>query len=172
MENAPPIWKHIKAIIILPGTVIILIPSILKSYFSTTMTSFLHINALFLIITGCILLSSGFLLFCKSNHLFHKQGKGTLAPWDATTQLVVQGVYAHTRNPMISSVLCMLIGRACIENNIAILTWAAIFFIINNTYFIYSEEPGLEKKFGKAYTNYKNNVPRWIPRRRPWRPNT
>jgi protein-S-isoprenylcysteine O-methyltransferase Ste14 len=31
-----------------------------------------------------------------------------------------------------------------------------------------SEEPGLEKRFGDDYRRYKANVPRWIPRLRPW----
>jgi protein-S-isoprenylcysteine O-methyltransferase Ste14 len=32
------------------------------------------------------------------------------------------------------------------------------------------EEPTLRRKFGTQYEAYCRNVPRWIPRLRPWRP--
>jgi protein-S-isoprenylcysteine O-methyltransferase Ste14 len=32
------------------------------------------------------------------------------------------------------------------------------------------EEPGLEKRFGSEYIDYKKNVPRWIPRLKPFIP--
>ena len=43
--------------------------------------------------------------------LFVTVGKGTLAPWNPTQKLVVQGVYRHVRNPMISGVMFILAGR-------------------------------------------------------------
>jgi protein-S-isoprenylcysteine O-methyltransferase Ste14 len=30
------------------------------------------------------------------------------------------------------------------------------------------EEPTLRKKFGPDYDEYRKNVPRWLPRLRPW----
>jgi protein-S-isoprenylcysteine O-methyltransferase Ste14 len=50
------------------------------------------------------------------------------------------------------------------------LAWAILVFIINTVYFIFSEEPGLQKRFGEEYVEYKKNVPRWIPRLKPWKP--
>jgi protein-S-isoprenylcysteine O-methyltransferase Ste14 len=47
---------------------------------------------------------------------------------------------------------------------------AIFFFVLNTVYFIFSEEPGLERRFGSEYNEYKKNVPRWIPRLKPWRP--
>ena len=32
------------------------------------------------------------------------------------------------------------------------------------------EEPALTRKFGAAYEEYRRNVPRWLPRLTPWRP--
>ena len=43
---------------------------------------------------------------------------------------------------------------------------AGIFIIVNDIYFVFSEEPGLEKRFGKRYRTYKEQVPRWIPKLR------
>jgi protein-S-isoprenylcysteine O-methyltransferase Ste14 len=36
-------------------------------------------------------------------------------------------------------------------------------------YFPLVEEKALEKRFGAAYREYRQNVPRWLPRLRPWR---
>jgi len=39
-----------------------------------------------------------------------------------------------------------------------------------NSSFICLEEPGLEKRFGAEYVEYKKHVPPWIPRIKAWRP--
>jgi protein-S-isoprenylcysteine O-methyltransferase Ste14 len=36
---------------------------------------------------------------------------------------------------------------------------------MNHLYFILSEEPGLERRFGESYAEYKRAVPRWIRER-------
>jgi protein-S-isoprenylcysteine O-methyltransferase Ste14 len=81
---------------------------------------------------------------------------------------VAVGPYRYVRNPMISGVVLMLIGQALYLGSSAIGIWAFIFVCINHIYFVLSEEPGLEKRFGKSYRVYKANVPRWVPRVRPW----
>jgi protein-S-isoprenylcysteine O-methyltransferase Ste14 len=104
----------------------------------------------------------------KTNMLFATIGKGTLAPWTPTRKLVVRGVYRHVRNPMISGVFCILLGEALLFGSPNLFTWFMIFVLINITYIPLFEEPGLEKRFGQDYLIYKKNVPRWIPRRKPW----
>ena len=42
--------------------------------------------------------------------LLSRIGKGTLADWDPTSKLVVEGPYRHLRNPMISAVATLLVG--------------------------------------------------------------
>ena len=69
---------------------------------------------------------------------------------------------------MITGVLFILAGEAFYFNAEPILLWAAIFFIISNIYFILIEEPGLLKRFGEDYKKYKGNVPRWIPKTKPY----
>lgn len=49
-----------------------------------------------------------------------------------------------------------------------LLSWFIIFVIVNLIYIPWFEEPGLEQRFGADYLRYKQNVPRWIPRRTPW----
>lgn len=115
------------------------------------------------------LLGLGLVLFVSTVGLFARVGKGTLAPWDATRRLVVRGVYRHVRNPMIVGVMCVLLGEATLLGSLPLLGWFALFLLANALYIPLVEEPGLERRFGTDYRFYKRNVPRWIPRLRPWR---
>lgn len=118
-------------------------------------------------ISGAAVLFGGLALFAWCASLFTREGRGTIMPWDPTQRLVVNGPYRHARNPMISSVLFMLVGQALIWGSWLTAALAVFFFAVNHIYFIRSEEPGLEKRFGESYRVYKSNVPRWLPRLRP-----
>ena len=91
-------------------------------------------------------------------------------PWNPSRSLVVAGIYRYIRNPMILSVIMIEVGEALLFASVWLGILAVIFFIINHVYFVLSEEPGLEKRFGEDYIEYKKNVPRWIPRLKPWEP--
>ena len=118
---------------------------------------------------GILLFVSGLLLSLLCIWLFLYIGRGTIMPWDPTRKLVAVGPYQYVRNPMISGVIAMLVGQALFFGSVAIGILAAVFFLINHVYFIYSEEPGLEKRFGESYREYKRNVPRSIPRSSPYK---
>ena len=100
--------------------------------------------------------------------LFVTVGKGTLAPWEPTQRLVVQGVYRHVRNPMISGVLFVLLGESVFTASLPLFCWFLVFAFVNAIYIPLLEEPGLVKRFGEDYLTYKRNVPRWVPRWTPW----
>ncbi len=115
-------------------------------------------------VIGLTLLVVGFGVFSWCVILFAHVGRGTLAPWDPTRSLVAAGPYRYVRNPMISGVAAMLVGEAMLWTSLALGLWACIFIAINHAYFVLSEEPGLERRFGESYRLYKASVPRWIPR--------
>ena len=94
---------------------------------------------------------------------FIRIGRGTLAPWSPTRKLVVTGMYAYVRNPMILGVIIVLLGEALAFASWRVLAWAVIVFVLNTLYFMYAEEPGLEKRFGEEYRRYRRRVPRWLP---------
>jgi protein-S-isoprenylcysteine O-methyltransferase Ste14 len=119
-------------------------------------------------IIGITCLCLGLLLMIATIRLFATVGQGTLAPWNPTKRLVVQGIYRHVRNPMISGVLFVLFGESFITAALPIFCWFITFATINSIYIPLSEEPGLAKRFGDYYVRYKQNVPRWIPRLTPW----
>jgi len=120
------------------------------------------------VLLGIALVAAGFGTWLWTVRLFSRIGKGTLASWDATSALVVEGPYRHVRNPMITAVATLLTGEATLFGSPLILAWAGLFLAINFAYFLLAEEPGLERRFGDDYRAYKLNVPRWIPRRTPW----
>ena len=152
----------IKAILVLPFNVVVVIPFLIL-YFS----DYVYVApSVWQSVFGVILLVSGLSLAIWTMFLFHRIGKGTLAPWAATTHLVVEGPFKYTRNPMIIGVLAILTAEALILNSIYVFYWMAIFFLINCVYFKLFEEKQLEKKFGEEYLAYKENVPMWLPRLR------
>lgn len=163
--------RHLLAVILLPFMVVIVIPMWLFNSFVNYDTLWQGVTSTTWagMITGGLLVWIGLMLFVLCFNLFTLIGQGTLAPWDPTTKLIVYGPYRHVRNPMITSVAMMLVGQAIFWGSWIIGLWAGIFIIINHVYFILSEEPGLEERFGESYVNYKANVPRWIPRLRPWK---
>lgn len=111
-----------------------------------------------------LLILIGFMLWLFTVRLFHNVGRGTLAPWDPTQRLVTIGPYAYCRNPMITGVLFFILGEALAVGSVLIFGWCLFFFMINTFYFVYSEEPGLRKRFGEEYIEYCARVSRWWPR--------
>jgi protein-S-isoprenylcysteine O-methyltransferase Ste14 len=119
---------------------------------------------------GALLFGAGLAMLVWTVSLFVRVGRGTLAPWDPTSQLVAVGPYARVRNPMIGGVLAMITGEALALGSARVGAWAVFFFLVNHVYFLLSEEPGLVRRFGAPYQAYRRHVPRWIPRATPWRP--
>jgi protein-S-isoprenylcysteine O-methyltransferase Ste14 len=159
-------WRHARAIALLPGAAAIVVPGLILVLGDGVSIGWGLAGAwaALPIAIGLALIAGGLALWVWTVRLFDQIGKGTLAPWDPTRQLVVEGPYAHVRNPMITAVLAVLLGEAALFGSRGLLIWAAIFFAVNWAYFVLSEEPGLERRFGGEYHAYRRRVPRWIPR--------
>ncbi len=165
------VWTHFRAILLLPGMVLGVIPATLLwlgGLDSFRIWQSFPGPKLILPIVGIISISLGLSLMVATIRLFVTVGKGTLAPWEPTQKLVVQGVYRHVRNPMISGVILVLLGEALLTASLPLFCWFLVAALINAAYIPLSEEPGLVKRFGEDYLIYKRNVPRWVPRWTPW----
>ncbi len=127
-------------------------------------------NSSNLFIPGLVICLAGMAMFITCVRMFILIGQGTIMPWDPTQKLITVSLYGRVRNPMILSVIIIVAGEATFFASVGIALLAIFFFVMNTIYFIFSEEPGLEKRFGTEYIEYKKNVPRWIPRLKPWRP--
>ena len=165
-------WRQARAIALLPGNVTIVVPALILALIQGPEPGWGldGVLAALVVTIGVGLIVAGFLVWLWTVRLFSAIGRGTLAAWDETSVLVVQGPYRYVRNPMITAVATLLIGEATLLGSPWIAAWTGIFLAINFTYFLRFEEPGLERRFGEQYRVYKRNVPRWVPRLHPWRP--
>jgi protein-S-isoprenylcysteine O-methyltransferase Ste14 len=162
--------RLVRAILILPGTVLVVVPTLIIWLTRGTVAG-AQLPGIDdpLAWAGALLFGLGLAFAIWTCRLFVTVGQGTPAPWDPPQKLVVRGPYRHVRNPMITSVLLMLAGEAALLRSWALAGWLLVFFAANALYFPLSEEKALERRFGDPYRLYRTNVPRWIPRLRPWR---
>ncbi len=154
--------RHILSILLLPFMVVIVVPRWLLTAFAA---SDHHWGGGSLLVwltrsAGAMLILAGLALFGWCVSLFAGVGQGTLAPWDPTRKLVAAGPYRFVRNPMISGVALVLLGETLLWGSWVLALWVCVFILINHIYFMFSEEPGLETRFGEPYRLYKANVPR------------
>ncbi|HEX6050753.1 MAG TPA: isoprenylcysteine carboxylmethyltransferase family protein [Gemmatimonadaceae bacterium] len=163
----PAAVRHLVAILLLPFVVAVVVPQWIVRSLEPVDSRWPAAGPLMLVgmTLGAVLIIAGVALAGWCIALFARVGKGTLAPWDPTSRLVAVGPYRYTRNPMISGVAAILAGQALLTGSRLIALWFGIFMTVNQLYFVLSEEPGLEKRFGDEYRAYKGSVPRWIPRR-------
>jgi protein-S-isoprenylcysteine O-methyltransferase Ste14 len=162
-------WRQARAIALLPGIVTIVVPLLILLLGRGPRIGWGlgGLAGVLVALCGLALICAGFVLWLWTVSLFQRIGRGTLAPWDPTTRLVVAGPYRHVRNPMISGVAGILAGEAILFGSPAIAVWAAFFVVVNHVNFLLVEERGLERRFGEPYRAYRAAVPRWVPRRRP-----
>ncbi len=157
--------RHLLAILALPVVMAVLVPTWLLTQNAVSDTRWPAPIAWPMRALGAIVLLGGLFLFAWCVSLFARVGRGTLAPWDPTHNLVAVGPYQYVRNPMITGVAAILAGQALITGSRALALWLLFFVAINFIYFVLVEEPGLARRFGAPYLEYKARVPRWIPRR-------
>ncbi len=164
-------WRLLKAMVLLPGTVLVVVPALaLWTTSGTWLSGSMTTPAQPLYWMGLLPAVLGLGLAVWTVALFVREGRGTPAPWDPPRHLVIKGPYRHVRNPMITSVLVMLAAEALLLQSPGIAAWAVVFFAANALYFPLHEEKRLAQRFGDAYRTYARHVPRWVPRLQPWSP--
>jgi protein-S-isoprenylcysteine O-methyltransferase Ste14 len=163
--------RMILPVLLLPVMVTIVVPAVLV-YATRQVWSGWNLESPWNLLptkVGIILIAAGLLMAIWTASLIVRLGKGTPAPWDPPTVLVIEGPYRHMRNPMISSVVWILTGEGVLLGSPILLVWAGVFAFLNLLYIPTFEEKTLAKRFGEPYEEYRQNVPRWVPRFRPWR---
>lgn len=155
--------KWLKAILILPFNVIVVIPSMILALLQISGDKRGKPSLLSLLLALFFFFTGSFLALWTMK-LFNDLGKGTAAPWDPPENLVSSGPYRYVRNPMITSVLFMLTGECIFFSSIALAIYTLLFFLINCLYFHFVEEKELERRFGEDYIQYKKSTPMWLPK--------
>lgn len=81
---------------------------------------------------------------------------------EATSSLVISGVYGFTRNPMYVGLALVLLAWAVFLSSALALLGPLVFILYMNRFQIVPEERVLSGMFGDAYSTYQTNVRRWI----------
>lgn len=95
---------------------------------------------------------------------FIAAGRGTPAPWDPPTELVVVGLYRYVRNPIYVSILIILAGEAIFFEAVVLVLYGGGVFLGFHLAVVLYEEPTLLRLFGESWRQYIAAVPRWLPR--------
>lgn len=116
-------------------------------------------SCLFLVFSVCGLLTANVMV---------RDGVGTPLPLDTARHLVVSGPYRYVRNPMAIGgfgqgfAIGLWLGSPGVLGYVAI--GVAIWQLLARPW----EERDLEARFGDRYRRYRDAVPCWLPRRRPY----
>jgi protein-S-isoprenylcysteine O-methyltransferase Ste14 len=113
---------------------------------------------------AAILLGAAGVLSCGA--MLSRLGIGTMSGRDRLlpNEFLVSGPFRFTRNPMSLAGVTLLVGIALWNRSTLALGVALVAFALMHLWVIRVEEPGLERRFGDGYREYKRQVPRWIPR--------
>lgn len=80
-------------------------------------------------------------------------------------KLVTYGVFAWSRNPLYNGNFLVWIGFCVISGVLWFLPFAVLIFAAEYSLIVRYEEGVLESTFGRRYLDYRNCVPRWLPKK-------
>jgi len=121
-------------------------------------------------VLGVVFLALGIGALLDTVLRFVREGRGTPAPVAPTDCLVVGGPYRYVRNPMYLAVIAAILGQALLLGSVALLVYAAAFWVVVASFVRFYEEPTLSERYGEQYAAYRQAVRAWWPRLRPWSP--
>lgn len=113
---------------------------------------------------GLVLLIPGMILGSWTSRTFFRVGQGTTIPFEPTQNVIKEGPFRYVRNPMILGSEIVIAGLTVILASYILLIVLLLIIILDHVYIVKVEENELEVRFGQPYLEYKNSVPRWIPR--------
>ena len=110
---------------------------------------------------GGVLVASGLASMGLAIDWFRKTGQDP-APWKESPELIVEGIYKWTRNPMYLGMGLLQAGLGLLFGSawplvLVPVTWWVIYRIA-----IRHEEAYLAGRFGESYEEYRGSVRRWI----------
>jgi protein-S-isoprenylcysteine O-methyltransferase Ste14 len=140
------------AFLVLPGTIGFLLPWLFRPRAAR-----IHQTGIPILILGILVL-----VWCVRD--FYVAGRGTLAPRSPPRNLVTNGLYRFSRNPMYVGVLLIIAGWALLFNSRTLWVYAGVSAIAFHVRVVMFEEPWLARTHGTAFRDYAARVPRWFLR--------
>ena len=92
---------------------------------------------------------------------FRKSGQDP-TPWKPSPELIVQGPYLYTRNPMYVGMLLLTLGVALLAGRLWIAVLAPVALLAVHFTAVLPEERYLTAKFGQSYIDYIKRVRRYL----------
>jgi protein-S-isoprenylcysteine O-methyltransferase Ste14 len=164
MRRISAIFGSTIFLLLAPGIVAVLVPWWITGWHFRSAsfgTSALRVVGVLLILAGLPALLDSFVRFAL-------QGLGTPAPVFPTRHLVITGFYRHVRNPMYVGVCSVILGQALLFGSAQLLGYGVVVWLAFHLFVLFYEEPKLASTFGEEYRQFREHVPRWIPRWKPW----
>jgi protein-S-isoprenylcysteine O-methyltransferase Ste14 len=110
---------------------------------------------------GVAVLSMGLFLAISARILFSRTGQSPI-PWKPSPELLLQGPYQFTRNPMYVGVALIQFGLGLALNNLWISILAPVSLLVVHFLAVLPEEKYLSEKFGDSYRAYTSKVRRYL----------
>ena len=110
---------------------------------------------------GVLVLLAGLGIIASARTLFVRTGQSPL-PWKPTPELILQGPYRFTRNPMYLGITLVEVGLGLAVNNLWISLFAIPALVTVHFIAVLPEERYLSKKFGENYEAYLTQVRRYL----------
>ena len=116
------------------------------------------------LIAGLILLAPGVILLLWTWVQFW-QAHGTPVPINPPQELITSGLYGFSRNPMLFGIFLIVFGTGLLTGSLSlVIIFAPLFVLVFYLQVTRIEEREMEMKFGRAYLEYKQRVPRFFPK--------
>jgi protein-S-isoprenylcysteine O-methyltransferase Ste14 len=70
---------------------------------------------------------------------------------------------------MYVAVVSLVLGQGLLFGSVPLLIYGGVLWALFHAFVLGYEEPTLRSVYGPEYREFLANVPRWLPRLRPWR---
>lgn len=110
---------------------------------------------------GVLILLLGVGMIASAWTHFRRTGQDPI-PWKPSPELILQGPYRFTRNPMYVGLTLIQIGLGVAFNNLWIALFAPLALLTVHFVAVLPEERYLSEKFGNSYKAYLTQVRRYL----------
>lgn len=110
---------------------------------------------------GVLVLACGVGIVLSARIWFTRTGQNPI-PWKPTPELILQGPYGFTRNPMYVGVTLLVVGLGVAVNDLWISLFAMPALLVVHFIAVLPEERYLAEKFGEGYQSFLARVRRYV----------